>query len=114
MTDDRIFRLTLLIGFVIFVPPALRYRLKSRTSEKLDRRQEGLFILITLRLMGLAGMAGLIAYFIHPDWMGWAALSLPVWLRWAGLADDWLVAEVECGCVTGSYDCVFTIVRANR
>jgi hypothetical protein len=35
-------------------------------------------------------------------------------LRWAGLAEDWLVAEVECGCVTGSYDCVFTIVRVNR
>jgi Protein kinase domain len=35
-------------------------------------------------------------------------------LEWAGLAGDWLVAEVECGCVTGTYDCVFTLVRANR
>ncbi len=35
-------------------------------------------------------------------------------LAWAGLAGDWLVAEVECGCVTGTYDCVFTLVRANR
>jgi hypothetical protein len=35
-------------------------------------------------------------------------------LEWAGLAGDWLVAEVECGCVTGTYDCVFTIVRSNR
>jgi serine/threonine-protein kinase len=34
-------------------------------------------------------------------------------LEWAGLANDWLVAEVECGCVTGTYDCVFTMVRAN-
>jgi hypothetical protein len=35
-------------------------------------------------------------------------------LRWAGLANEWLVAEVECGCVTGTYDCVFTVVRAGR
>jgi hypothetical protein len=35
-------------------------------------------------------------------------------LEWAGLSGDWLVAEVECGCVTGTYDCVFTMVRANR
>lgn len=30
-------------------------------------------------------------------------------LRWAGLANDWLVDEVECGAVTGSGDCVFAI-----
>jgi hypothetical protein len=35
-------------------------------------------------------------------------------LEWAGLGGDWLVAEVECGCVTGTYDCVFTLVRSNR
>jgi len=35
-------------------------------------------------------------------------------LEWAGLAGDWLVAEVECGCVTGTYDCVFTMVRSPR
>jgi hypothetical protein len=32
-------------------------------------------------------------------------------LRWAGLANEWMVDEVECGCVSGTYDCVFTIVR---
>ena len=28
-------------------------------------------------------------------------------LRWAGLANDWLVDEIECGTVTGTGDCVF-------
>ena len=32
-------------------------------------------------------------------------------LRWAGLANDWVVDEIECGCVTGSFDCVFSIQR---
>jgi hypothetical protein len=34
-------------------------------------------------------------------------------LEWAGLAGEWLVAEAECGCVTGTYDCVFSMVRAS-
>ena len=34
-------------------------------------------------------------------------------IRWAGLANEWLVDEIECGCVTGSGDCVFAI-RSTR
>jgi len=33
-------------------------------------------------------------------------------LRWAGLANDWYVEEVECGCVSGTFDCVFAIRSA--
>ena len=85
MSNDHMFRLILLAGFVIFMPIGIYHRLKARTGEKLDRRQEGLFILITLRLVGLAGVAGLIAYFINPACMAWAAVPLPVWLRWTGV-----------------------------
>ena len=42
----------------------------------------------------------------------WTA-SIEAVLRWAGLANDWYVEEVECGCVTGSFDCVFAIRSAN-
>jgi hypothetical protein len=41
----------------------------------------------------------------------WTA-SLEALLRGAGLANDWLVTEVECGCVTGSFDCVFAFRSA--
>jgi protein-S-isoprenylcysteine O-methyltransferase Ste14 len=85
MNDDQLFRLILLAGFVIFMPIGVYHRLKSRTGEKLDRRQEGLFILVTLRLAGVVGMAGLIAYLINPACMAWAAMPLPVWLRWVGV-----------------------------
>jgi serine/threonine-protein kinase len=30
-------------------------------------------------------------------------------LRWGHAANSWVVDEAECGCVTGTYDCVFTI-----
>ncbi|HEY1456177.1 MAG TPA: serine/threonine-protein kinase [Candidatus Dormibacteraeota bacterium] len=35
--------------------------------------------------------------------------SIETILRWAGLANDWYVEEVECGSVTGTFDCVFAI-----
>ena len=38
----------------------------------------------------------------------WTA-ALEAALRWGGLANDWVVDEAECGCVTGTYDCVFTV-----
>jgi serine/threonine protein kinase len=34
-------------------------------------------------------------------------------LRWAGLANDWYVEEVECGSVTGTFDCAFAIRSAD-
>lgn len=83
---DNIFRIILLTGFLILIPIGLYHRLKSQaTREKLDRRQEGLFILFTLRPLGLITMAGLIAYMINPAWMVWSSVQLPLWLRWAGV-----------------------------
>src|SRR4029077_11688133 len=38
----------------------------------------------------------------------WTA-SIETILRWAGLANDWYVEEVEGGCVNGAFDCVFGI-----
>ena len=85
MSDDELFRLILLAGFVILMPIGIYHRLKARTGEKLDRRHEGLFILVTLRLVGFTGLAGMIAYLIKPACLAWAAVPLPVWLRWTGV-----------------------------
>ncbi len=86
MTDEQIFRLILIAGFAIIMPASMYYRVKSRISgESLDRRQEGLFVLATLRPLALASMFGLVAYVINPDWMAWSAVSLPVWVRWLGV-----------------------------
>jgi protein-S-isoprenylcysteine O-methyltransferase Ste14 len=86
MGDDQTFRLIMLVGFLAFLPVALFYRIRSQmTGEKLDRRQEGIFILITLRLLALAGVAGLLAFLINPAWMAWSSVPLPAWLRWVGV-----------------------------
>ncbi len=85
MNQDATFRAVLLVGFLLFIPIGLYHRLKSQASgEKLDRRQEGLFILATLRPLGLLLWLGFIAYMVNPAWMAWSSVPLPAWLRWTG------------------------------
>jgi protein-S-isoprenylcysteine O-methyltransferase Ste14 len=86
MRDDDTFRIILLAGMLIVVPIAAWHRARARTGEKLDRRQEGLFILLTLRPFGFAMIAGLIAFIVSPRAMAWSSLALPLWLRWSGVA----------------------------
>jgi protein-S-isoprenylcysteine O-methyltransferase Ste14 len=87
MDEDDTFRMILLVGLVIVVPIAAYHRVRSQlTGEKLDRRQEGLAILLTLRPLGLTMIAGLIAYIVGPTSMAWSSVPLPIWVRWMGVA----------------------------
>ena len=94
MSQDQTFRSVLLIGFLVVLPIGVYYRFKSQaTGEKLDRRQEGLFILATLRPVGLAFWLGLVAFMINPSRMAWSSVPLPAWLRWTGV----VILGVACG-----------------
>ena len=85
MREDEIFRIVLVVGFLTIFPVGLYYRIRSQaTRERLDRWQEGPFILFTLRPVGVASMIGIIAFLIEPSSMAWSALPLPTWLRWTG------------------------------
>jgi protein-S-isoprenylcysteine O-methyltransferase Ste14 len=85
MSADTTFRAALIVGLIVVLPFALYHRLKSQaTHEPLDRRQEGVFILATLRPVGLLFWLGLIAYMVKPGSMAWSSAMLPVSLRWAG------------------------------
>jgi len=87
MNHDHILRVALIVVFLIILPIGVHHRLESQaTREKLDRRQEGLFILATLRPLGAVFWLGLIAWMVNPAWMAWSGVSLPVWLRWTGVA----------------------------
>ena len=85
MSDDQTFRIFLIAGTLVLFPILAYHRLRSQaTLEKLDRRQEGWFILMTLRPVGIAAMLSLFAFMIDPEWMAWSSVSLPGWLRWCG------------------------------
>ena len=59
MDHEQAFRLILIAGCVTVFPVGLYHRLRSQaTGEKLDRRQEGLFILLTLRPIAAVRMVG--------------------------------------------------------
>ena len=89
MADDQTFRLIPTLGIAAFLLVAPYHRVRSQAGgEKLDRRQEGLFILLTLRPCGLAAMGGPVAFVLDPAWMAWASVPLPAALRWAGVAID--------------------------
>ncbi len=85
MNDEDIFRLILLGIFFAFVPFALYHRIRSKTDEKLDRWQEGVFILFGLRLGSLPWFLGSLAWMVDPEWMAWSSVPMPIWLRWFGL-----------------------------
>ena len=83
---DETFRTILIIGAVLLFPVGIYYRFKSQSQgETLDRRQEGLAILLTLRPIGLACAIGVIAFMVNPSSMAWSSLPLPNWLRWSGV-----------------------------
>ncbi len=86
MQDEQIFRAILVLGFVVVFPVGLYHRLKAHAlKDKLDRRQEGIFILLTLRPIAVVKILGLFAWLIHPAWMVWSSVGLPSWLRWIGV-----------------------------
>ena len=86
MTDDRVFRNALLIISCTILPVLLFYRIRSQsTGESLDRRHEGLAMLVGLRFAALFAYGGIIAFLIDPDHMTWSSVPLPDLLRWAGV-----------------------------
>ena len=86
MNLDATFRPFVIAGFFLVILIALPFRIKSQaTGEKLDRTQEGVAMMIVLRLGGLALWAGVIAFMINPALMAWSSMPLPAGARWTGV-----------------------------
>jgi len=107
MNHDQTFRAALIAILLLTLPIGVYHRLKSQsTREKLDRRQEGLFILVTLRSVGIAFWLGLIAWMVDPGWMSWSSLPLPTWLRWTGVGN----IVIACGLTIWTLRCLGKIL----
>lgn len=87
MTDEPIFRIVIATLFVSALLISVYQRHKAdRASEKVSWRDEGLPIIVLLRLSGLAAWLSVFTYLLNPRWMQWSSLDLPDWLRWFGAA----------------------------
>jgi protein-S-isoprenylcysteine O-methyltransferase Ste14 len=77
-----------LIGLgILFLAVAIYHRIRSVMSgDRLDRTKEGWPLMIGIRLTGAATFGGTIAWLSNPSLFGWAALSVPEWVRWTGVA----------------------------
>lgn len=80
----RIFGIILFLsGFGI----AFYFRRKSeRAGEPVPFHEEGRFIMLSLRIAGLAMWLSVILWLINPRWMAWSQLEIPEFLRWSGVA----------------------------
>jgi protein-S-isoprenylcysteine O-methyltransferase Ste14 len=86
MSDEPALRAVLIGVMMVLLPFGMYHRVRSQSSgEKLDRRQEGLFVLATLRPVGAVFWIAVLAWMINPAWMAWSSLALPMWLRWMGV-----------------------------
>ena len=86
MNLDATFRPYVIAGFVLIILIALPFRIRSQaTREKLDRTQEGVAMMIGLRLAGAGAVGG--GDRVHDRTRGdaWASLPLPAGSRWTGV-----------------------------
>jgi protein-S-isoprenylcysteine O-methyltransferase Ste14 len=96
MDLDATFRPFVVAGFVIIILVVLPYRLRSQaTGEKLDRTQEGIPMLIAIRLTGLVLWLSVFMFMINPARMAWAAIPLQPSLRWGGAILGLVAAMAE-------------------
>lgn len=84
MITENTYRWLLILGFASLTCIGMYYRVRSNSGEQLDRRQEGWFILVTLRLIALVWFAGLISYMINPAKLAFTAFGLPDGVRLFG------------------------------
>jgi protein-S-isoprenylcysteine O-methyltransferase Ste14 len=86
VTDEAALRAVSIAVLLVLLPIGMYHRVKSQsTGEPLDRRQEGVLILVLLRPLGAAFWLAAFAWMINPAWMAWSSVPLPIGLRWAGV-----------------------------
>jgi protein-S-isoprenylcysteine O-methyltransferase Ste14 len=85
MDNELNFRVIMIVAFIAVVTTGVYHRVRAAQSgEKISRREEGLPIMILLRLFGFSAWIGMLIYMVNPRWMLWSTLSLPSWCRWVG------------------------------
>lgn len=85
MEADIFFRILSPLLIIAFVAHRGYYVRKHGNEENtLKKREEGWASKVA-GLLGLVGFIAFIAYAINPNWLSWAALPFPLWLRWTGI-----------------------------
>ena len=86
MPSETTFRFALVVVILLTMAVTTYHRIKARSGEKISHREEGYLFATVLRLAGLVLWISTFGYLIFPAYFLWAAMALPTWLRWIGVA----------------------------
>jgi protein-S-isoprenylcysteine O-methyltransferase Ste14 len=86
MQTENVFRIVLPALILAFIAHRGYYTKRSARPENdtLKKREEGVLTKVA-EVLSLIGFVAMIAYVINPQWLSWASLSFPLWLRWFGV-----------------------------
>ena len=80
----RILLLLLLVGF--FLHRGYYTRKFTRPAADTVAQRPGDWMQRAANVLAVPALLATLVYILAPRWVAWAALPLPAWLRWAGLA----------------------------
>ena len=86
MQTGTIFRIILPMIIVLFILHR-GYYVKTHSKPEqatLKKREEGVLSKVA-GLLGIIGFISILAYVINPNWLAFANLAFPIWLRWTGV-----------------------------
>ena len=86
--NDTIFQILAIVIFAAAASISIYHRRKAdrEGGEKITLKEEGLPIMLALRLGGIIFWLSVFAYMIQPAWLDWSRIDLPEWMRWLGVA----------------------------
>ena len=84
MFYETLFRILIAVIFIVSFSIAFTFRRRAEKKAGQLRSQEGQGIVRVMRLFSLIIWGFIFAYVINPEWVAWAQLPLPLWLRGVG------------------------------
>ena len=85
--NENVFRI--LAGLMLFtglgISGYFRRKADRDTGEKVSWENEGLFMILALRIGGLVLWFSMLGYLIYPPLLAWSQVGLPGWTRWIGV-----------------------------
>lgn len=92
--NDNIFRIFATIIFItsIFISGYSRRKADKVSGEKVSWDDEGIVMILLLRVGGLLLWLSIIGYLIYPPLLAWSKVGLPEWLRWIGVGIGFICA----------------------
>jgi protein-S-isoprenylcysteine O-methyltransferase Ste14 len=86
MQTETIFRILLpflIVGFALH--RGYYVRTHSQPEEATLKKREERTVAKIAGWLGMLGFLSMTAYIINPNWLAFASLSFPIWLRWSGV-----------------------------